>query len=111
MRSTSDQDVDQPNAGDAIGHERDGAALIVEPVDLPDAGEGGMLKIREPRDALAQREFERGHVGDLVAKAQNFQRCVAVETRGRAVSPPETIFEARTYGRWIRWPLQVLATL
>ena len=91
------QDIDQPIAGDAIGHERNGAALVVEPVDLSDAGKGRMVKIREPRDPLAQRELERGNVGDLVAKTQNFQRRVAVEACGGTVTPAETILEATAY--------------
>jgi hypothetical protein len=80
------QDSYQPIAWGAIGYERDGAALIVKPVNLPETGERLMLKIRESRSALTQREVERRNGCKLVAEAQNFQRCISVEMRGRTVT-------------------------
>ena len=56
-----------------------------------------MLKIRESRGALTQCELEGRHGGELVAEAQNFHRCLAVETRGRAVTATQAILEVTAY--------------
>ena len=40
------QDIYQPSPSTPSRHERNGAALVVEPVDLPDAGKRRMVKIR-----------------------------------------------------------------
>ena len=97
------QDLDEPGAGHAIGHEHHGAALVVEPVDLPDAGVAGMLEIGQPRDALAQREVERRDVGDLVAETQNVDRRIGVIACGRTVSPAEAVLETSSHVAGFGW--------
>ena len=72
------ENLDEPNAGSAVRHQRYGGALIVEPVDLANARVIGVFETRESRDALAQRKIERRNVGYLVTEAQNFQRRVVV---------------------------------
>src|SRR6186997_2115640 len=91
------QDSYQSVARSAIAYERDGATLIAQPVDLSEAGERWMVKIREPRGALTQGKLERRHGGELVAQTQNFQTCLAVETRPRAVTATQAVFDVTAY--------------
>ena len=92
------QDLDQPDARRAVGHQRDGAVLVVEPIDFSYARVIRVLEIREPGDALAQRKIECRNVGDLVVKAQNFQRRFVGAPCGGAVSPAKTVFISAAHG-------------
>jgi hypothetical protein len=71
----------EADAGNGVRDEREGTRRIAQALDGPDLREIRMAEGRDAADTLAQREFERGHSGQLSAQAEHVECFAAARSR------------------------------